>query len=59
MANFKYALSVTNAQTFLFELEAAHALAIKQGALFFVETILDDLNSLKLSNAFINSELVK
>jgi class 3 adenylate cyclase/tetratricopeptide (TPR) repeat protein len=59
MANFKYALSVTSAETFLFELEAAHALAIKQGALFFVEAILDDLNSLKLSKTFINSELVK
>ena len=59
VANFKYALSLTNTETFLVELETAHALAIKQGALVFVDDILLDINSLKRSEAFINSEFMK
>lgn len=59
VANFKYALSLTDAETFLVELEAAHTLAIKQGALVFVDDILNDINSLKLSEAFIKSEFMK
>ena len=59
VANFKYALSITDAEAFLAELEAAHALAIKQGALVFVDDILHDIDSLKLSDAFIKSELMR
>ena len=59
VANFKYALSITDAEAFLIELEAAHALAIKQDALVFVDDILCDINSLKLSDTFINSAFMK
>ncbi len=59
VANFKYALSISDAEAFLVELEAAHALAVKQGALVFVDDILHDINSLKISEAFINSEFMK
>jgi hypothetical protein len=59
VANFKYALSITDAEAFLIELETAHALANKQGALVFVDDILRDINMLKLSEKFINSELMK
>ena len=59
VSNFKYALSIIDAEVFLVELEAAHALAIKQGALVFVDDILQDINSLKLSETFINSEFMK
>jgi hypothetical protein len=59
VANFKYALSITDAEAFLIELETAHTLAIKQDALVFVDDILCDINSLKLSDTFINSEFMK
>ena len=59
VANFKYALSITDAEAFLIELETAHALASKQGALVFVDDILRDINMLKLSEKFINSEFMK
>jgi hypothetical protein len=59
VANFKYALSITDAEAFLIELETAHALANKQGALVFVDDILRDINMLKMSEKFINSEFMK
>ena len=58
-ANFKYALSIMDAEAFLIELETAHALAIKQGALVFVDDILHDIDSLKLSDAFIKSAFMR
>ena len=47
-ANFKYSLKLIDAEAFLQILKAAHALALEQDALLFVDDILLDIASAKL-----------
>jgi class 3 adenylate cyclase/tetratricopeptide (TPR) repeat protein len=58
-ANFKYSLTLIDAEVFLRTLEASHVLALEQDAHLFVDDILQDINSLKLAMSSVNTEFSK